>query len=202
MLIYKLTSPSNKVYIGCTTRDDVKIRLNEHIRDARNGKKYALHRAIRKYGFDNFNIAVLELNIENFDKLKILEIHYIELFKSSLSNYGYNETKGGDGYKVLGIRHHNFGKKNPKLAELNKSRTGIKLSDDHKRKVSESHITRRIRCIDTGQIFNSIKDANMHFTNKPNSFGIIDNLRGKSKSAYKHRFEYIDNGAAWEKLNN
>lgn len=94
-IIYKYTSPSNKVYIGQT--------IHEH-------RRYMTHkrgdgdtkfcRAIRKYGFENFTYEVI-FTIDNEDrkrikeKLDFMERYYIRKYDSF--NNGYNMTLGGDG---------------------------------------------------------------------------------------------------------
>lgn len=51
---------------------------------------------------------------------------------------------------------------------------------------------RKILCVETGEIFNGTKDINdKMFPNKSTSV-IRDHLRGRTKSAYKYHFKYID----------
>lgn len=100
-IIYKYTSPSNKVYIGQT--------IHEH-------RRYMTHkrgdgdtkfcRAIRKYGFENLTYEVI-FTIDNEDrkrikeKLDFMERYYIRKYDSFKN--GYNMTLGGDG--GAGIKH-------------------------------------------------------------------------------------------------
>lgn len=59
--IYKITNNINsKVYIGQTI-GTIEKRFNEHKRAAIKGCHYALHRAIKKYGIDNFSVEEIEL---------------------------------------------------------------------------------------------------------------------------------------------
>ena len=95
-IIYKATCKiNNKRYIGQTIRD-----LDERIKDHKNAaysnkKEYSMfHRAIRKYGFENF---IWEVICECDDlNLNIKEKEYIKLEKSHSSQGGYNLTWGGD----------------------------------------------------------------------------------------------------------
>lgn len=87
--IYKYTSPSGKSYIGQTTRS-----LRE--RAGHNGKlykgSYEFYRAIKKYGFYNFEVEILaEVPKQQLDKA---EIKYIQLFNTLIPN-GYNISAGG-----------------------------------------------------------------------------------------------------------
>ena len=102
--VYKITNLINgKIYIGKT--NNVNNRWKRHKLAAI--KKYAndyssLHRAINKYGFDYFNIEIIEtFNLEE-DSL-LAEIKYIELYNSNNKNIGYNLTNGGEG--STGYKH-------------------------------------------------------------------------------------------------
>lgn len=87
--IYKVTSPSGRIYIGQTTTT-LKKRKIGHICLARKiDTKFA--RAIRKYG-ENLDWEIIEDDI-NIDKLNEREIFYISKF-DSMKN-GYNGTLGG-----------------------------------------------------------------------------------------------------------
>jgi group I intron endonuclease len=68
-------------------------RFGEHMKSARNGCEYKFHRAIRKYGAENFTLSVIE-ECEK-DKLDEREIYWINYYNSYYS--GYNSTKGGSG---------------------------------------------------------------------------------------------------------
>lgn len=87
------TSPSGGKYIGIT-QQKFQTRKMEHLRRANSGSTKALHNAIRKYGEENINWEIVD-TVDNFEKLKELEIYYIEKFDSY--NNGYNETLGGEG---------------------------------------------------------------------------------------------------------
>lgn len=93
---------TNKVYIGITT-ETIDSRKARHIRESFNQNtpsyNYHFHRAIRKYGSEQFEWTQLEM-IKSDTKenlifcLKQLEIKYISLFNSYVN--GYNSTLGGD----------------------------------------------------------------------------------------------------------
>lgn len=92
---------NDKVYIGKTFKS-VQCRFKEHIRESRKDRNEnrKLHRAIRKYGEDNFYIEELEINIEE-NILSNKEIKYINMFNSF--NEGYNTTMGGEGTRTIDI---------------------------------------------------------------------------------------------------
>lgn len=92
--VYKITNLlNNKTYIGVSV-DGHLVRWNKHLSDARNGTKYRLYNAMRKYGVENFKIELIE-NCESIKEMKEREIHYIDFYGSY--KFGYNMTKGGDG---------------------------------------------------------------------------------------------------------
>ena len=90
-ILYKHTSPSNKVYIGIT-KQTLKARWN-------NGHGYKNNdyftKAINKYGKDNFKHEILFDNL-TLNEAKKLEIETIAFYDSTNRNKGYNITIGGD----------------------------------------------------------------------------------------------------------
>jgi group I intron endonuclease len=96
--LYRLTSPSGKAYIGIAK--NVRKRWLEHSHAARCGSKCALHKAIRKYGFDNFKKEILL--ISTFSYVKDIEVRAIAAY-STMIPAGYNMTTGGDG--TIGFKH-------------------------------------------------------------------------------------------------
>jgi group I intron endonuclease len=101
-VIYRAIFPNNKSYIGYAI--NIEKRKKEHKRHSfnKNSKEYnyAFHRAIRKYGWFNINWHILENKVIS-NNLPEIERFYISEFNTY--NYGYNETKGGDGW--LGKSH-------------------------------------------------------------------------------------------------
>ena len=174
--IYKITSPSNKIYIGQT------INLYKRKSDYKNKQcklQIKLYNSILKYGWEQHKFEIIEeiCDIINYKEIaNNKEIYWIE-FYNSLKN-GLNCTIGGDKSR-LGIKHSNETKEKLRLANLgntkgkaNKGRIqsdeeknkristnkniseivkkernkkislvhkGIKLSDEHKKKLSESY---------------------------------------------------------------
>lgn len=97
--IYCLTNKvNNKKYIGQSK--NIFSRWNEHYRTATSNPDRCslIHKAINKYGIENFNFEILELC--ETSKLDELEIKYIKLFKE-IGNILYNLTDGGDGGMIM-----------------------------------------------------------------------------------------------------
>jgi group I intron endonuclease len=136
--IYQYTHKVNsKMYIG-KTRQVLQDRLDDHKtrsfqKTCRNYECH-FHRAIRKYGYDTFNINILHTIIGDsvgyLDKeLYKLEVHYIAEFNSF--NDGYNSDKGGRG--TCGMKHSKETR-----ARISSSNMGKVMSEEAKVKMREA----------------------------------------------------------------
>lgn len=105
--VYKITNLKNKkVYIGKTSNSNPRNRWARHLHTARNkttsSHQYqAIHKAIVKYGEENFQFEVIEecsTEQQSLDR----EISWIKQFNSFGKN-GYNLTAGGEGSS--GFKH-------------------------------------------------------------------------------------------------
>lgn len=99
-IIYRYKSPSGKYYIGQTVNSY--NRKAQHKSCAKLGSQTYFYRAIRKYGFDNFEYKeLITIKSNSSTNLKIildsLERYYIRRYKSNDKNFGYNLTAGGGG---------------------------------------------------------------------------------------------------------
>lgn len=87
---------NNKIYIGKTERD-VNKRFREHLTESRAKNsptyQYCISRAIRKYGEQAFDVAILAENVP-LDKLDLIESHYIDMYNSADPDIGYNISEG------------------------------------------------------------------------------------------------------------
>ena len=100
--IYKIENLINgKIYIGQSV--DIQYRFSNHKSESFNPKSNAyntaIHRAIRKYGIDNFSFEVIEEC--NQEKLREREIYWIAYYNSF--GKGYNLTSGGEGVPTVDI---------------------------------------------------------------------------------------------------
>jgi len=101
-IIYKHTNKiNNKSYIGKTIFS-MEERLAGHIKSSRNGSEYAFHRALRKYGVDNFTSEILESDIEE-SIISEREKYWIKKYKS-FGKLGYNMTIGGEGTQGIKVK--------------------------------------------------------------------------------------------------
>ena len=119
-IIYKAENKINgKVYVGQTTQQ-FKRRITGHCADVRlNRDNSIFHKAIKKYGFNNFEWEILEC-CDSKEEMDEMEFHYIKQYKS-FGRDGYNLTLGGEG--SLGYIK--------KLSEEHKRKISISVSKNH-----------------------------------------------------------------------
>lgn len=98
--VYKHTAPNGKVYIGITSRANIKVRWGNGGNNYKRQKIF--YNAIQKYGWENFEHEVIfsDLTCEQANQK---EIELIAIYKSNQREYGYNVTNGGGG--VAGFHH-------------------------------------------------------------------------------------------------
>lgn len=121
---------NNKIYIGQTV--NIKNRMSYHKLCK---KPYPLYYSIKKHGWNNFNLTILE-EYETLEEINEAEIFYIAYLNSQNREIGYNLAPGGNGYT---------GK-----IPWNKGLKGIfKQSEEHKKKLLESGGNRgnRYKCV-------------------------------------------------------
>jgi group I intron endonuclease len=127
--LYKITNNINgKIYIGAA--NDLKERWRKHKSiahsDGKTIKKFAIHFAIIKYGFENFDFQEID-TANTWEEAMNKEIEFIKKFKQE-GYVVYNMTDGGEGVQghkwteeqkrvksesMKGSKHWMFGKKMP-----------------------------------------------------------------------------------------
>ena len=130
-VIYKYTNKLNgKVYIGQTV--DEQRRINNHKKASNNS---LFHRAIRKYGFENFDYEVLE----RVDKslLNEREIYWIQYYDSTNKDIGYNLTSGGEGTSGYTYTDEQL-KRRSEQSKGNKSFSGRHHTEETRKKMSDA----------------------------------------------------------------
>lgn len=128
---------NNKLYVGIT--NDVAKRWNKHVYDTKHNSPCVIHRAMKKYGIDNFSIIVLQQFISKED-LCANEILFIKILNSHVSVGGYNETFGGEA-PMMGRKHSAESRKlmSKKLKGRISPNKGKKASSQTKKLLSKSH---------------------------------------------------------------
>lgn len=131
-VIYKATNTINgKAYIGIDS--NWPHRKHAHLFAARNSKAeaYAFHRAIRKYGEQNFRWEVLLENATPQDEIRLIEEH------GTFRDTGYNLTKGGEA--TMGwIPSEETRRKISEANKGNKNCVGRVMSEETRKRISES----------------------------------------------------------------
>ena len=148
MVIYSITNNvNNKLYVGKTTKT-INERFDSHINTSKYGSQSYLHRALRKYGKNNFSISIIEDNIFCEKTLSEREIYWIEKLKPE-----YNMTLGGEGSTGRILSEESRAKMSLKSKQrirkphseetkqkIAKSLTGVPLSEERKRNISNSKL--------------------------------------------------------------
>lgn len=125
-VIYKISSPKGKVYIGRTK--NFNGRMAEHKHNAKiNKSKYALYKAINKYGWDNM-IKEIICEVESSQAQKIEE-EFIKIYDSV--NKGYNNTYAGCGGNVF--------KDNPELLDKLRKTLSEKFTGENNGMFGKTH---------------------------------------------------------------
>lgn len=106
MVIYAVINNINgNIYIGKTTRN-IDIRKKEHIQKALKYSKTYFHKALKKYGIENFSWEILDNSCTEEKSLNIKETYYIGYFtgvQQIKKKKVYNLTIGGEGTKSLNV---------------------------------------------------------------------------------------------------
>ena len=135
IVIYKLTFPSGKLYIGQTK--NLEKRIKRHIRASRENINRPLYDAIRHYGENSFSVDVLEeCTIQNVDER---EVYYIKTFDTQVKN-GYNLDGGGRSNRLISDITRKKLSDNAKQKYLltgKTSTTGKKYTDEERENISK-----------------------------------------------------------------
>lgn len=205
MIIYKVTNLINgKLYIGQTVRT-LDERKEEHFRK----RKSILSQAIRKYGKENFVFEVID-TAETVEGLNEKEIQWIT-FYNCLTPYGYNQCEGGGNTKgyhhsevskmVMRDRKQNYtGGNNPFYGKHHTStqrerwsgmRKGLMhLTAEQVQALRASHFTQRVLCVETGEVFDSIKEAAEKYSIKPTHITRV--CKGLRKRTGGYHWKYVN----------
>lgn len=191
--IYKITSPTNRVYIGQSI--DIETRFNSYKRiDCKTQR--ILYKSLLKYGVENHKFEIIcECSIP---ELNDLERYYQDLYSVIKSGLNCILTKSNDRSGV-GIKMSDKQKK--QVSEVHKgkkvsleTRNKIKMArakqvitEAHKKAISENSGSARIVLdTNTGIFYNSAKEAAKYNNIKPNSLvcRLIGKVKNKSNLIY------------------
>lgn len=141
MIVYLITNIiNNKQYVGQSTRS-LEKRWSEHCCQGTTARS-AIKSAIKKYGKENFTIAIIDQanNINDLNKKESFWIKELDSFGN-----GYNLTSGGDNHEISDITRQKMSiiqkgriKSKEEIAKIVKANTGSKRSNKTKLKMSIS----------------------------------------------------------------
>lgn len=144
---------NNKKYVGITSQ-----RPKQRWRNNGEGyKKQIFWRAIEKYGWSNIDHIIVAQGLDE-ETAKWLETQMIAVHDTTNPDRGYNVTLGGEGYNGCKVSEET----RRKLSEAAKGRV---LTEEHKQNISAAKsgannpASRKVRCIETGQIYDSAREA-------------------------------------------
>lgn len=151
MYIYRITNNiTQDFYIGKTTQE-IEVRFRQHKTKAKGNKSQTiLHRAMRKYGVENFTIEIIDTADGDINESEIKWIKELDPL--------YNMTSGGEGgdtsssplYQEYMKTHSNnmSGKNNPFYGKrhseetkrrISEKKKGTKMSEETKKILSEKN---------------------------------------------------------------
>lgn len=203
-VVYKHTAPNGKVYIGITNR-------KPEVRWGKNGNGYKRNtyffQAIQKYGWDMISHEILFDNLPK-EKACQIEMDLIKEYDSTNREKGYNISTGGD-CGGLGVKASAETR-----AKLSSAHKGKKLSEAHKKMLSESHkgaghggfvkgheVSDNVKakigqkhsipiiCVQTGTVFSSCADASKAMQLCRSA--ICMNLKGIRRHTKGYSFKYL-----------
>lgn len=169
MIIYLLRNKVNgKGYVGQTVQT-LHARWLSHLCEMRAGSSCAIHRAIRKYGQDNFEKCILA-TASTLDELNLLEDFHICLQHTLLPD-GYNLDTGGKNHRM----HADTKAKLSVAAKNRPKRTGMPHSEQTKDRIRVAALNRppvsqatkdKLSAMRRGRIYTEEQCANISATKK------------------------------------
>jgi group I intron endonuclease len=141
--IYKITSPSGKIYIGQSS--NIERRMIEHKYRSKT-KNLKLYSSLRKYGIDNHKIDILFLSKDKYekDRMESIYIKYYDTINNGLNHI--NTLSGGCGFS---------GKKH---TEENVLKIKERMNGYKPTKAIEKRM-KKVFCGYTNKYYNSISDC-------------------------------------------
>lgn len=164
-VVYKHTSPNNKVYIGVTCQDPPEKRWANGF-GYRNNKHF--DNAISKYGWQNFSHEILITDLTQKEAAE-KEIEFIAQYNAADRNYGYNVSIGGNS---LG-----------------------KLSDEHKQKIGNSgmiSVLQYTKSFEFIRRWDSITEASINIGISASLISACCREKEQSAGGFIWRYEFPD----------
>lgn len=133
--VYKITSPSNKIYIGQSR--DVKRRKNAYKRHKAYKGQPRLGRSIEKYGWENHKFEIIEECL--LEELNIKERYWQDLYEV-IGEHGLNCILTKTAHKPAKISPSTRKKMSDRMKGKGNPMYGKKHSEETRKKISENLI--------------------------------------------------------------
>jgi group I intron endonuclease len=180
-VIYKLTSPTNKVYIGQTI---CLAKRTRHYKTLQCEKQQVLYRSLKKYGFDAHKLEIIEQ--VDVEILMEREKFWIEELQTNCAKYpksnGLNLCDGGRGTR----------------GRVASEESKIKNSILHKGKVMSEESRRKISLAGIGRNHSEESKMKMSVSNKGKLISsetrvkISQTLKGRNQHCFKRPIEQLN----------
>ena len=200
--VYIHTNKTNgKKYIGIT------FNIKRRWRKCEYKGCLKMHRAIEKYGWNNFEHEVVLCNLTK-DEAEMFEIAMIKYYKTTDGKYGYNIQHGGSCSGKMSqeskdkISKANSGRVHTQETreKLSKAFRGRVKTEEHKLKIKLSNIgknsgkiaynRKKVICIETKNVYDCIDDASKDTVATVG--GIKNVVSGKNATAGNLHWMYYD----------
>lgn len=187
--IYKITSPTNKIYIGQSVNIEKRWKYHKLSKDKKCSKLYS---SFKKYGVDKHKFEVIHICIEN--ELNELEKYYVDLYNCFNSKYGLNLKDGG------GSKGNVSEETKLKISKATKGRVGKKKTYEQKLeqsirqkgRVFSKETKLKMSLVKKGKLKSFETKLKMSNYSKNRSESHINNLSNSLKGKHKSK-EHIEN---------
>ena len=195
--IYKITSPSGKIYIGQSI--NILSRWKKYFRLDCNEQPKIL-RSLKKYGPENHKFEIIEeCIVGNLDEREIFWGNYYNVLNKNGLNCRLGsgkgtlskETKNKMGKAKLGQKRTQETKNKMSKSHLGKQyKLGFIVTQETKNKISEKPT--QILCVETGQIFRNTK----HTSKEMNISHVLiwRVCKGIKSKAKGYTFKFVNDG--------
>jgi group I intron endonuclease len=193
--IYKITSPTSKVYIG----QSIDIHQRWKFYSFFNCKnQIQLYNSLKKYGYKKHKFEILETcSIDELDHREIYwKNYYLDKFNNNWKKVLFCKLYDSGG----GPLNENIKQKISKSLlgknktpthknNISKARTGMSFTQQHKDNMSSSRFRHSIICLENNKIYKSASQAAKDLNIFPSS--IIKVCEGKYKQTKGYTFKFV-----------
>lgn len=196
--IYKITSPSGKIYIGSSINIEKRLKYYKSLNCK---KQIKLYNSLKKYGYEFHKIEIIEECSK--DNLYQREFYYGHFF-NVLNEKGLNsilpklnsckigvsdETKLKMSNSKIGIKNTFYGKTHTKetIEKIKNFQTGRKHTIEHRNKVSMNNAKNKSKIIldlSNGVFYSSAKELSDLYEIKHSTLRSILNGTNRNKTSF------------------